>query len=341
MHVRSLPYCDLVACDFVTYNIVMPRNLASTTYTKLLKTLRSEIAQAKADVEQRLIRTYWNTGRSIEGYLKANPGATLAALTRRLSKDLNIHVRTLQHCHQFSVVYPKGAPASPISWSHYRVLLTLDSPAQRQRWEKRIIKDKIGQRELLALLQEQRQKGGPVGTVRLPDPALGELYHYRLIKVNNVDPRAGGIMVDCGFGICIEPPDCNGKLVNKRIVRCDKTEQGYSLRFVDARTDALYTYRANVERVVDGDTLAVNVDCGFGIWIRQKLRLKGIDAPERGTVQGLRAKQWVEDQLQSGPEVMIATHKSDKYDRYLADVFCGNVYLNQALLDEGLAKVYK
>ena len=57
-----------------------------------------------------------------------------------------------------------------------------------------------------------------------------------------------------------------------------------------------------------------------------------------GTELGKKAKAFVEEMLtKSKMSVIIRTIKSDKYDRYLADVWIANQYLNQALLDEGLA----
>ena len=113
----------------------------------------------------------------------------------------------------------------------------------------------------------------------------------------------------------------------------------------------------------------VNIDLGFGNWMRQKLRLRGIDAPEISTQKGQKAKQFVEAVLKDIPFVIIKTHGSDKYDRYLVDIFYPplelrrtgsplkfrrtglqdelnpqvvleqGIFLNQQLLDLGLAKV--
>ena len=46
-------------------------------------------------------------------------------------------------------------------------------------------------------------------------------------------------------------------------------------------------------RVVDADTLLVEVDCGFGCRMEQRLRLRGIDAPELKTPEGARARAFV------------------------------------------------
>ena len=83
----------------------------------------------------------------------------------------------------------------------------------------------------------------------------------------------------------------------------------------------LYTYKAFVERVIDGDTIKVELDLGFNTRIRQTLRLKNLDCPEMDTREGKAAKRFVEDLLTGVPFIAIKTVKSDKYDRYLADVF--------------------
>jgi len=101
----------------------------------------------------------------------------------------------------------------------------------------------------------------------------------------------------------------------------------------------LFTYKAYVERVVDGDTLRVQIDLGFGQWPRQYLRLRGIDTPERNTPEGKIAKAFVEKELRGVSHLIIKSSHTDKYDRYLADVFYKeNLYLNRRLLDHGHAK---
>ncbi len=111
----------------------------------------------------------------------------------------------------------------------------------------------------------------------------------------------------------------------------------------------MYTYKAYLERVIDGDTLLVNIDLGFSVFIEQRLRLRGLDAPELGTSQGNASKKFVESRLKDCNFLIIKTHGSDKYDRYLVDVFYlkgednedkvlkDGTFLNNELLEEGLA----
>lgn len=116
----------------------------------------------------------------------------------------------------------------------------------------------------------------------------------------------------------------------------------------------MYQYKAKIERVVDGDTIYVDVDLGFFLRQVMILRLKGVDTPEiRGPErpQGLIAKQFVEDTLAQCPAVVIRTYKLGKYGRYIADLWYkigsdneeeilnSGTLLNQELLDKGLAEV--
>lgn len=92
----------------------------------------------------------------------------------------------------------------------------------------------------------------------------------------------------------------------------------------------MYEYKARVVRVVDGDTIDVDIDHGFGIISRKRLRLFGVDAPEMWGVKkeseeytkGLDAKVWLEGMI-GGKRVIIQTHKdrTGKFGRYLAKVF--------------------
>jgi endonuclease YncB( thermonuclease family) len=117
----------------------------------------------------------------------------------------------------------------------------------------------------------------------------------------------------------------------------------YKLRTTERTQKDLYTYNALVERVVDGDTLKVHVDLGFGQWTRQTLRLRGLDCPEVGTRDGDAAKAFVQSYLKEASQIVIRSSKSDKYDRYLADIFIPqdkgeDIYLNDLLLEKGQAE---
>ena len=111
----------------------------------------------------------------------------------------------------------------------------------------------------------------------------------------------------------------------------------------------LYTYAATVLSIIDGDTLWVEIDCGFGVSIEEKLRLRGINTPELSTDEGVVARLFVCEQVKVGSTIVLTTSRSDLYDRYVADVFYlqgeersdiilgKGVYLNRELLADGFA----
>jgi endonuclease YncB( thermonuclease family) len=118
-----------------------------------------------------------------------------------------------------------------------------------------------------------------------------------------------------------------------------------------ARPDSgLHTYVAVLERVIDGDTLLVRVDLGFDVWRVERIRLRAIDCAELKTAAGRQAKQFVEQALFEAPFLVLRTYKTDRYARYVADVFYdkslkkksrvfekGN-FLNQQLVEAGHAR---
>lgn len=99
---------------------------------------------------------------------------------------------------------------------------------------------------------------------------------------------------------------------------------------------------ATVERVVDGDTIVLSVDLGFRITNRDSFRLFGIDTPERGQVGWAEATAELNRLAPPGTRLIIHTSKplQDKYGRWLAKLFAGDIDINQTLIDGGFAKVY-
>mgnify|MGYP003151010819 CR=1 FL=1 len=114
----------------------------------------------------------------------------------------------------------------------------------------------------------------------------------------------------------------------------------------------MYTYYAKLRRVVDGDTVDVTIDCGFKIYIKKRVRLKGINTPECRTkdleekARGLAAKDRLIEILDSwGNKMVIRTsiNKKGKFGRLLGELIkIGDAYqnANKMLLEEGHAVEY-
>lgn len=102
-----------------------------------------------------------------------------------------------------------------------------------------------------------------------------------------------------------------------------------------------YTYAAEIVRWIDGDTVDVKVDVGFYITSEVRLRLFGLDTPERGSVNYREAWMKARQLAPSGAKVVVKTYKvADKYGRFLADIYAGDAFINNVLIEQGLAKPY-
>lgn len=109
----------------------------------------------------------------------------------------------------------------------------------------------------------------------------------------------------------------------------------------------MWTYRARVLRVVDADTLHLDVDLGLDVSARITARIVGVNAPELRTVEGVDAARFVSAWLAAAADpagwVTVSTVKDrrEKYGRYLADVTATDgTTLAAALLAAGHAVAY-
>lgn len=89
----------------------------------------------------------------------------------------------------------------------------------------------------------------------------------------------------------------------------------------------IYIYKAELIRVVDGDTVDLIIDLGFDTSRKERFRLYGIDAPEMRTKEGKAAKAWLEDAIRPPEPIYVQTiqlstkAKRDKYGRFLAVLY--------------------
>lgn len=98
-------------------------------------------------------------------------------------------------------------------------------------------------------------------------------------------------------------------------------------------------YPVELVRVVDGDTVELNVDLGFRIWSRQRFRLMGVDTPERGEPGWAEASAFTSDWFERRTGFVAETEKADSFDRWLAIIrgSGGEESVNAALLATGHA----
>ena len=118
-----------------------------------------------------------------------------------------------------------------------------------------------------------------------------------------------------------------------------------------------YVYRCLVTRVVDGDTVDVSIDLGFDTWIKDRVRLMGIDTPESRTrnrkekALGLAAKARLKEFIKNAhdipgkrgkKEIYLQTSKEGKgkFGRILGSILVNGQNLNLAMIREGHARQY-
>ena len=117
-----------------------------------------------------------------------------------------------------------------------------------------------------------------------------------------------------------------------------------------------YNFRViSIDRVLDGDTIDVTIDLGFDLFKKERVRIAGVDTPEKRTKNleekalGLDATNWLKDKLEgaiSGDDDLVIRTElvggTGKYGRLLGWCYIGDstVSLNEQMIEEGYAHAY-
>ena len=117
----------------------------------------------------------------------------------------------------------------------------------------------------------------------------------------------------------------------------------------------MYTYKIKLDRVIDGDTIDAEIDLGFDISTKKRIRFMGINTPESRTrdleekARGLAAKDRLKQLLEGANEIQLKSYGVGKYGRCLGelhiDIVDGQEKLtmenvNELLIKEGHAVEY-
>ena len=117
----------------------------------------------------------------------------------------------------------------------------------------------------------------------------------------------------------------------------------------------MYEYRCKIKRVVDGDTVDVDIDLGFGIWMhKERVRIMGIDTPESRTRDkvekkfGLASKARLKELMPVGSMQTLHTQidksgedKKGKFGRILGDFMIDTKFVTDIMINEGYAVKYQ
>jgi len=324
------------------------------------------------------LETYWHIGDALNSHIGGSERAEYGQqVVVRLSRDLAMTPVLLWDI----LLFRRTMPALPtlharelLSWTHFRRLIRLPTQAQRRFYQGRAADERWSVRQLEQAIRADAYTQDTSQPWAVPPdedpsagrplkPAFGHLHTYRLVQSGH--PADPSLCLDLGFHVtcAVDLSDLEaprpGAIVS---VRPDTPHPDASphtpypipqtLHLRPANTGR-YTYVAWVERVVDGDTLIAVVDLGLGHFTRPlRFRLRGIDCPELSTQAGRNARDFVETALGQVEFIVLATHRTDTYGRYLADVRylpgesapelvrTRGTYLNGQLLQEHLAVRY-
>jgi endonuclease YncB( thermonuclease family) len=356
------------------------------TYRKLLDEIAGIYDSALKDVHlavEAILKTaYWKIGERVveteqDGSIRARYGAHLL---EHISDDMTktnrkgFSVRNLRNMRQVYATFPIRQLTAELTWTHYVVLSVIKDKEEREAYLEKAVGEKWSVPQLRDVLVRDQVKTIPPDNgdaKRLPDsPAKGEVprlaFKRGIINAYRVlEPRASDeknnrkIRLDCGFGVIrafrlLSPTSVKPGGVVALAESASGAAQVKEMTSKDLKVDPLlYTYAAEVIRVIDGDTLKVEAKVAETSWVKKKLRLRRINCPEIDTPEGKKARDFVVKKLKDCPWIVVKTYSTDIHDRYLVDVFylsgCDDPVkialegklLNQELLDAGLAELWR
>lgn len=330
-------------------NTARREDLASLAdYPVLLARMRETFVLGQQKAEELKVQTYWEAGRLIHEHLRhhQDEAGYGKQLMLKLARGLGVGDELLYRMLRFYEAFPISSARRKLSWTHYRTLarlpdkkkrLEIESQATRENWDSRKLEKHIS--FLTTGTTSPATDGEPAPRhVPLLEPKRGKPGIYRIVADGD------GLAVDLGFTSfqALSPAQARdlkpGSLVTL-------SSAGQPTAAPDATKADLYTYDAEILRVVDGDTLILKIWLKQNHWLKEKVRLRGLDCPELDTPEGKSAKRLVETLVKEAASVTVTTTKPDKWDRYLSDVFLCRadgeaLFLNNLLLENGHARRY-
>jgi hypothetical protein len=327
-------------------------NLTLNHYQDFLAKVQKIIQETERKIIQKVnrekVEMCWQIGKIIDEHLLQNNRADYGKkLFSTLAKDISIAEKTLYQMRSFYKSYPVlPKPESGLHWTHYRNLISVKDEEKRKYLEELTISKRFGANNLQREISKSKPRPQK-NFVKKLSVTRGKVFTYKLAKFSDSSES----FVDCGFKVFTE---IKTSFKNEgEIFESVKKSETFGLKKSSATAKEVYTYKAILDRVVDGDTIKVTLDLGFKIRHQEILRLAKINAPEASTSKGKKSAQALQNILKDVPFLIIKTNKSDIYGRYIADVFLAEkfetnpqktadsgIYLNQLLLDRGLVDLF-
>ncbi len=333
---------------------------------KVQEAFEQGLSRAQEAVEVEKARTYLEVGKLIDQHLlinkkRADYGEKLIPrLAERTGKSRTLLYDCLRFARQTPIL---PARVELLPWGIYKGILGVKDAAEREKLLEKASRENWSTRDLAEYVQESEKKfltGNQKEQRQDLVPKRGELYHYRIVQ-----PEVPGkpLQVDLGFNafVDIALPASRFKegdiVISESLDRIKGRKGKYRIEktggSIPVKQSKLFTYWAYILHVIDADTLLAWMELGFGQGRKERLRLRGLNAPEGNTKMGKKAKAFAEATLQhSGWVIVTTTRAIDLHHRYLADVFTApspvsenspetdwSSCLNKNLLESGFAEV--
>lgn len=304
-------------------NTARREDLASLAdYPVLLTRVRETFVLGQQKADELKVQTYWEAGRLIHEHLRhhQDEAGYGKQLMLKLARGLGVGDELLYRMLRFYEAFPISSGRRKLTWTHYRTLarlpdkkkrLEIEAIATRENWNADKLEKHV---RFIADGSPATDNERPARPVPLLEAKRGKPGIYRIVADGD------DLAVDLGFTSfqALSPAQArdlkSGSLVTL-------SSAGQPAAAPDASKADLYTYDAEISRVVDGDTLWLKIWLKQNHWLKEKVRVRGIDCPEMDTPEGKSAKRFVETLVKEAASVTITTTKPDKWDRYLSDIF--------------------
>jgi hypothetical protein len=346
--------------------------IASSDYQKLVVEIQKQIAATQdkivKSVTRQKVEMAWRIGKLVQKNLSKNSQSGYGDhLIKQLARDTGLSETVLYKMNSFYKTYKKlPKDDDRLNWSHYRVLAGIKKQEERKYLQELTLQNGWDSDQLQLEVSKSKDGAKPAKSKDKPSkseeikpkkiiPVRGKLFNYKIAKL----PKLSDYFFDCGFGIFqkIEQKIPKNLRVEDAIVTSEKNKNSYEIKKSGISAKQLHCYKARLERVVDGDTIRVILDLGFGIFHTEILRLRAISAAELDTAEGKKSSAVLSKVLKNVEFLVIKTSKTDIYGRYVADVFFAQgktseklddlqkiadegIYLNQLLLDLGAVEIF-
>ena len=342
--------------------LVEPKPPANLPNVKTYSALRARIGEIltlgwqKMQGMKQTIR--WEIGRSIYAHVlqNGNRAAYGKEVVIKLARDFEVSDEVLYQAKRFYEANQIPKLTWKLTLTHQLALARVSDSKKRDLLERQAIEQDWTVEELEKKVRvivkpsaKTASHGKAVSKPELLEPKKGKIGIFQIIE------NKGRLSIDLGFTSYLE---LGAKSKNLKagdfIVAAGNTEIASATLGTLPRNDwryekvlgtaagDLFTYEAELERVVDGDTVWMKIWLKEPLWLREKLRLRGLDTPELDTAAGPAAKRFVESVFKKAVSVTITTTKPDKWDRYLSDIFLKmedgkEIFLNNLLLEKSFA----